>query len=107
MEFHLESFMSEVTAALAYQSPQGLEGRREEDEEISEEHPLRGEILSAYDEFIQYPFDESVMMSPPARSLRHDRLQSVGVLESREDNNTLEHHNEPQTCSPNFFDLGM
>ena len=60
MEFDVESFMSDVTAALSHESPEGWAEVTAEDE--ANPHGDNSE----YEEFIQYPAEES--SDPPPDS---------------------------------------
>jgi hypothetical protein len=81
MEFDVESFMSDVTAALAHESPGGWAEATAENEASP-----HGDD-SEYEEFIQYPSEES--SDPPPDSYE------------------FEVSNEGPGVEPALFDLGM
>jgi hypothetical protein len=108
MEFDVETFMSDVTTALAQGSPQRLGARtqREEIEAIPHEDTLGEELFSSYEEFVQYPSDECT--TPPAiRPSRRHSLQNVEFLSSMGQDNNDEDPDEFQAGNPTFFDLGI
>ena len=101
MEFDVESFMYDVTAALAHGSPHQQEGRREDNEAIPQADSPEEEPLTEYEEFIQYPSDDA------ARSSRCGSLQSAEFVMASGDNTTFEYPAELQVNPPAVLDLGM
>jgi hypothetical protein len=111
MEFDVESFMFDVTAALAHGSPQQLGHRRgnaDEDEEATTiENTLGDEPFSAYEEFFQYPLDEHSNAPSVTRCSRRDSVQSVEFLTSTGQDNDLEDADKVKDSPPAYFDFGM
>ena len=108
MEFDVETFMSDVTTALAQGSPQrlGTRTQREEIEAIPHGDTLGEESFSSYEEFVQYPSDECA--TPPAiRPSRCHSLQSVEFLSSVGRDNDDEDPEEFQAGNSTFFNFGM
>ena len=109
MEFDVESFMFDVTAALAHGSSQRL-GRAEdaEDDKPTMYDTASGEeAFSAYEEFLQYPSDECSNTPSVPRSLRSASVQSVEFLASKWQNYVSEDSEESVDGTPAMFDIGM
>lgn len=93
MEFDVESFMSDVTAALSSQQSRGPE--------------VDGDHEAAFDDFLQYPSDECGNTPIAARSSRRSSVQSVELLDSNKRVNGFEDQSDFRADGPTFLDLGM
>lgn len=90
MEMNVESFMSEVAAALQQRSLQPRKRLREDELNPQEDASERDSL----------PVDEPSNRPPPFRAVRND-----GLLASNEDDNNTEDLDEPQDHI--FFCPGM
>ena len=108
MEFDVETFMSDVTAALAQGSVQPLEAQTvgEAGEGIRYDENLGEERFSNYEEFVHYPSDESIT-PPPRGTSRCQSLQSTQFPSPAAPNDDDEDADDFQAGTPAFFDIGM
>lgn len=109
MEFHAGPFTPSGAAALVRHSPRLL-GERPwgQDDANSQDEDFKGRSFAAYDEFLQYPSDDSGSGPLVANSRRHSSRQSVEMLDPIEDDDNTRQHSDdsPDSWKP-FFDLGM
>lgn len=109
MEFDVESFMSDVAAALDHESPQPPAGAAEGDYGKANPHLDTSDraAFSAFEDFFQYPPDEHTNTPPAGRSSRSDSLRSVEFLSSRERRDGFEDPDESHNGAPVSIDLGV
>lgn len=92
----MESFMSDVTAALAHGPPQRRRGPEEDEYHEAE-----------FDDFVQYPSDERGNTPAAARSSRRDSVQNLEFVGSYERMHDVDGQSESGDDGPAFLDLGM